>query len=102
MARSWREANGFEAVGHDLPLPGPNDLHVIADSHGDPLTIFSEGLALARRAGMSWWQALTVAWAAALSVESDKQEREQWAVALDATLSAWRSAYERRHTNCAL
>lgn len=110
MARSWREANGFKAVGDQPPppplkpepLPGRDELFVIDGAHGDPLEIFREGLALARRAGMSWWQALAVAWAAALSVESDKQEREQWADALTATLSAWRSSYEHRSTDCTL
>jgi hypothetical protein len=107
---NWRQANGFKAVGElpppsppkPEPLPGPNELFVIDGAHGDPLEIFREGLALARRAGMPWWQARGAAWAAALSVESDKQEREQWAVALAATLTAWRRAYERRLTGCKL
>ncbi len=83
-------------------LPAPNQLHVIEGAHGDPLTIFREGLALARRAGMSWWRAVGPACITALSVESDKREREQWAVALASTLAAWRSAYERRDTGCTL
>jgi hypothetical protein len=82
--------------------PKPERQHVIAGAHGDPLAIFREGLALARRAGMPWERAYSPTRAVALSVESDKREREQWTAALDATLSAWRAAYERRHTNCAL
>jgi hypothetical protein len=76
----------------------PRRLHtfVIPGAHGDPLEIFRDGLALARRAGMPWQQALGPARLTALSVESDKREREQWAVALDATLSAWMRAYERQ------
>jgi hypothetical protein len=108
MVSSWRQANGFKEISElpltpkPEPLRGPDELHVIEGAHGDPLEIFREGLALARRAGMSWWQALGAAWVAALSVESDKQERELWADALISTLAAWRSAYERRDTGCAL
>lgn len=92
-----------------LPAPAPKppkrerqSQHVIKDAHGNPLTIFREGLALARRAGMPWEQALDPTLAVALSVESCKREREQWSVALGATLSAWRAAYERRSTGCTL
>lgn len=76
--------------------------HVIAGAHGDPLAVFREGLALARRAGMPWEQALAPTRTVALSVESCKREREQWTAALDGTLSAWRAAYERRPTTCTL
>lgn len=84
------------------PKPKPERQHVIAGAHGDPLAVFREGLALARRAGMPWEQALAPTRSVALSVESCKREREQWGVALDATLSTWRAAYERRPTACAL
>lgn len=82
--------------------PRPERQHVIAGAHGDPLAVFCEGLALARRAGMPWEQALAPTRSVALSVESCKREREQWTVALDGTLSAWRASYERRPTGCAL
>jgi hypothetical protein len=84
--------------------PRTRRLHtfVIPGAHGDPLEIFRDGLALARRAGMPWQQALDPARLTALSVESDKREREQWAVALDATRTAWMRAYERRSTGCPL
>lgn len=99
LAREAREAReraaGREPV-HDPFARRHERQHVIAGAHGDPLTIFREGLALARRAGMPWEQALVPTRCVALSVESDKREREQWTVALDSTLGAWRSAYERR------
>lgn len=59
--------------------------YVIAGAHGDPLAVFREGLALARRAGMPWEQAVEPARVVALSVESSKNEREQFAAALDST-----------------
>ena len=83
-------------------IPAPGELFVIEGAHGDPLATFREGLALARRAGLSWWRALPPAYQAALSVESDEQEREDFRVALDATLHHWRAAYERRLTGCSL
>jgi hypothetical protein len=76
--------------------------YVIANAHGDPLTVFREGLALARRAGMQWEQAVEPARIVALSVESSEREREQFAAALDATRSAWRAAYEHRPAGFAL
>jgi hypothetical protein len=76
--------------------------HVIQDAHGDPLEIFRVGLALARRAGMPWEQAIGPACITSLSVESDSDEREHWANALHATLTAWRNAYERRPTASSL
>ena len=76
--------------------------YVIDGAHGDPLAVFREGLALARRAGMPWEQAVEPARVVALSVESSKSEREQFAAALDATRSAWRSAYEREPVGCSL
>lgn len=76
--------------------------YVIADAHGDPLAVFREGLALARRAGMPWEQAVEPARIVALSVESSEREREQFAAALDATRSAWRAAYEHRPAGFAL
>jgi hypothetical protein len=109
LAQEAREAR--EAREHAAGLPGsapaftPPELgrqHVIKGAHDDPLAIFREGLALARRAGMPWEQALGPTRSVALSVESDKREREQWTAALDATLAAWRSAYERRPTGCTL
>lgn len=84
------------------PKPEPRQAFVITGAPGDPLEIFREGLALARRAGMPWPQAQAAAREAALSVESDKRERDEWAIALDSTRTAWMSAYERRPTACAL
>ncbi len=113
--RKRREREAREALAEPTPPPRQREppeakptpklrlSFVIKGAHGDPLAIFREGLALARRAGMPWERALGPTRAVALSVESDKREREQWAVALDATLSAWRAAYERRPPiGCAL
>jgi hypothetical protein len=102
-ARAARErAAGLAGGAPAFTPPQPTRQHVIKGAHGDPLAIFREGLALARRAGMPWEQALTPTRSVALSVESDKREREQWTAALDATLAAWRWAYERKPTSCAL
>lgn len=68
----------------------------------DPLEVFREGLVLARRAGMNWEQAYRPAREAALSVEPDEWHRDQWAVALHDTRTAWMRAYERRPTGCTL
>lgn len=87
------------------PKPQPprrTRLFVISGAHGDPLEILRDGLALARRAGMPWEQAIGPARITALSVESNHREREEWAAALEATLTAWRNAYERRPTTCKL
>lgn len=92
--RSHKER--MERVLVNESLPARDKLFVIEGAHGDPLRTFREGLALARRAGLTWWRALGPTYQTALSVESDKREREQWAVALEATLSAWRDAYEHR------
>jgi hypothetical protein len=102
--RLAREAQERGEAASPAPAPEPKRerQHVIAGAHGDLLAIFREGLALARRAGMPWEQALDPTRCVVLSVESDKREREQWTAALDATLGAWRAAYEGRHTNCAL
>jgi hypothetical protein len=83
-------------------LPAPDDLFVIEGAQGDPLEVFREGLALARRAGMSWWRAVGPACITALSVVSDARERKEWLDTLNATLTTWRKAYERRDTGCAL
>jgi hypothetical protein len=96
-AREEREARELEA---QPPEAAARPLTISGDR--DPLTLFLEGLALARRAGMPWEQALDPTLTVALSVEADKRERDQWTAALHATLSAWRSAYERRSTGCAL
>jgi hypothetical protein len=99
----------------------------------DPLEIFREGLALFRRAGLSWFEAKDPAYEAALSVfpraedidprlsldriarcgpeERNRRhgkrrtleaEREEWAVALHSTRTAWMRAYERGPTGCSL
>jgi hypothetical protein len=68
----------------------------------DPLEIFREGLALARRAGMPWQQAQYPAREAALSVAPDDDERDEWDIALYDTRTAWMRAYERRPTDCKL
>lgn len=108
LAREAREARlARERAAHppeppQTEPPGRAWPSVITGPHRDPLTIFREGLALARRAGMSWQQALDPTLTVALSVEADKRERDQWTVVLHATLSAWRSAYERRPTGCAM
>jgi SRSO17 transposase len=67
----------------------------------DPLEIFREGLALARRAGMSWFDAYYPAEDAALSVAPER-ERDEWAEAIHDTRTAWMRAYERRPTGCSL
>lgn len=66
----------------------------------DPLEAYREGLALARRAGMSWFQAEPAAYEAALSVAPTKTERSDWACALYDTRTAWMRAYDRRPTGC--
>jgi hypothetical protein len=76
--------------------------YVIDGAHGDPLAVFREALVLARRAGMPWEQAVAPSRIVALAVESDDGERAEWAVALRATQSAWRAAYQREPTRCAL
>jgi hypothetical protein len=75
---------------------------VIEGAHGDPLVVFLEALALARRAGMPWEQAVGPARIVALAVESDERERKLWSTALVTTLDTWRAAYERRPTGRAL
>lgn len=75
-------------------IPRPGELFVVEGAHGDPLATFRENLALSRHAGLSWWRALPAAYQAALSVESDTDEREDFRIALDATLPDWRAAYE--------
>lgn len=67
-----------------------------------PLDVFREGLALARRAGVSWQQAFHAARVAALSIAQDKSERDEWDEALYDTRTAWMRAYERRDTGFAL
>ena len=68
----------------------------------DPLTAYREGLALARRAGFSWFDAEPAAYEAALSLAPNQTERSDWAVVLYDTRTAWMRAYERRPTGCAL
>ena len=105
MARRRSHKQRMERVLWDEALksiPEPGELFVVEGAHGDPLATFREGLTLARRAGLSWWRALPPAYQAALSVESDEQEREEFRLALDATLSDWRDAYEHRPAGFAL
>ncbi len=68
----------------------------------DPLEAFRDGLALARRAGLPWFAAYPPAREAALSVEPDPQERDEWASVLHNTRTAWMRAYERRPTGYSL
>jgi len=68
----------------------------------DPLEAYREGLALARRAGMSWFEAERAAYEAALAVEPDPAERGEWACVLYDTRTAWMRAYEHRPTDCRL
>lgn len=75
---------------------------MIDGAHGDPLAVFRDALALARRAGMPWEQAVAPSRIVALAVESDDDDRAQWSVALRATQSAWRAAYERHPAGLAL
>jgi hypothetical protein len=96
MARKLNHKERMERVLREHALPAPDELFVIEGAHGNPLEAFREGLALARRAGLTWWRALGPTYQTALSVESDRDEREGWRVALEATLTAWRDAYERR------
>lgn len=83
-------------------LDPPLTKHVIPGAHGDVLAVFREGLALARRAGMAFEQAVEPTRVTALSVESDQDERKYWSIALGSTLDVWRAAYERRDTGIAL
>ena len=98
--RSHKER--MERVLREHALPAPDELFVIEGAHGDPLEIFREGLALARRAGMTWEQAYRPACETALSVVPDEWHRNQWAIALYDTRTAWMRAYERRPTGCPL
>jgi hypothetical protein len=67
-----------------------------------PTRPYREGLALARRAGLSWFQAEPAACEAALKVAPNKTERSEWACVLDDTRTTWMRAYERRPTGCTL
>lgn len=67
----------------------------------DTLEAFREALALARRAGMTWFQAYYPSQEAALSV-APEPERDEWASILYDTRTAWMRAYERRSTGFAL
>lgn len=67
----------------------------------EPLEAYREGLALARRAGMGWFEAERAAYDAAMAMAPD-DEREEWASALYETRTAWMRAYERRDTGVAL
>lgn len=60
------------------------------------LEMFRQGLALFRRAGLPWWDAERVARDAALSVEPDEEERDEWGTVLYDTRTVWMRAYERR------
>jgi hypothetical protein len=66
------------------------------------LAIFREGLALARRAGIPFEQAVEPTRVTALSVESDSDERKFWSIALGSTIDAWHAAYDGRDTGFAL
>jgi hypothetical protein len=68
----------------------------------EPLEAYREGLVLARRAGMSWWDAERAAHDAALSVVTDEAERDEWVLVLMDTRTVWMRAYERRPTGCSL
>ncbi len=99
MARRRSHKERMERVLWDKTLqaiPASGELFVVEGAHGDPLATFRENLALSRRAGLSWWRALPAAYQAALSVESDHDEREAFRQALDATLPDWRAAYEHK------
>lgn len=67
----------------------------------EPLEAFREGLALARRAGVAWWDAERAAFDAAMSVASEV-ERDEWLEVLHSTRTVWMRAYERRPTGCTL
>jgi hypothetical protein len=103
LAREAREARQGRERATQPPEARPRQGRpsIITAGHRDPLTIFREGLALARRAGMTWQQALHPAREAALSV-ADERERDEWATVLYDTRTAWMRAYERRPTGCAL
>jgi len=47
---------------------------------------------------MMWFHAYPVAYEAALSMEPDKHEREEWALVLSETSTVWMRAYERNPT----
>lgn len=67
----------------------------------DVLEAYREGLALARRAGMSWFEAERAAYEAAMAL-APEDEREEWASVLYETRTEWMRAYERRPTGCPL
>lgn len=68
----------------------------------DPLEAYREGLALARRAGFSWFEAEPAAYEAAMVVEPDPAERSDWACVLYDTRTAWQRAFDNRDTGCKL
>jgi hypothetical protein len=81
---------------------GPVSVPPTHECAPDPLEIFREALALARRTGMSWFEAERPAFEAALSVEPDPAERDDWIIVLHDTRTAWMRAYERRPANSTL
>jgi hypothetical protein len=68
----------------------------------DPLEAYREGLALARRAGMNWFQAEPAAYQAVLTVAQDPAERDEWSCVLYDTRTAWQRAFDRRDTGYSL
>ncbi len=88
-----------EALATRPPFPSPRSS---TSALLEPLEAYREGLALARRAGMSWFDAEHAAWEAALSVVADEDERGEWVEALRTTRTVWMRAYERRPTGVAL
>lgn len=68
----------------------------------EPAEAYRQGLALARRAGMSWFEAELWLLDVALSVARDDDEREEWFEALRWSRTFWMRAYERRPTGLAL
>ena len=85
-----------------LPPLAPFVQSHMTTTPADPLEVYRLGLALFRRAGLSWFEAYYPAREAALSVEPDPAERDEWACVLSDTRTAWMRAYERRPTGCSL
>jgi hypothetical protein len=68
----------------------------------NPLEIFREGLALFRRAGLSWFEAEPPAYEATMRV-APAEEAEEYSNAIYSCRTAWMRAFERRPTTgCSL
>ncbi len=94
--RGFSGGAATSASGSPFPLPRSSTSALL-----EPLEAYREGLALARRAGMSWWDAERAAFDAAMFV-APEAERDEWLLVLMDTRTVWMRAYERRPTGLAL